>query len=454
MVAVASVVAAAAVIEGIRMSNNQRSITATLAAATCSLLGTNMPEPVQAQEDPGWDFNTAFLYYGEDNNRVQDLSLDMLARRTFVDDRFLTLGLTLDSLTGASPNGALIQDVAQTFTRPSGDSIYTTPAGEQPLDDTFKDTRLAVSANWQQPLGRLYQINVGASASKEFDYVHLGLNTKISRDFNQRNTTLAAGLALAQDEWDPIGGIPAGLSATGNVGDLSNRSGPDTKDIFDVVFGVTQVISKQLLMQVNYSYSDSSGYLSDPFKLVSVVDGVTGDVVPVAQTPGVDGPSHLYLHEARPRNRTKHSLYTQAKYYMDGKVLDISYRYMTDDWEIDSHTLDMRYRWPFANDSYLEPHLRYYTQSEAGFYKLSLVDGDPLPDFASADYRLGNFDAITAGLKYGWKTGVGNDMSVRLEWYQQSGTVASNQLIGNQVGRDNYPDLNAIIAQFSYRFGY
>ncbi|MCJ7555780.1 MAG: DUF3570 domain-containing protein [Gammaproteobacteria bacterium] len=436
------------------MSNNKRSITATLAAATCSLLGSNMPEAVQAQEDPGWDFNTAFLYYGEDNNRVQDLSLDMLARRTYLDDRFLTLGLTLDSLTGASPNGALIQDVAQTFTRPSGNSTYTTAAGEQPLDDTFKDTRLAASANWQQPLGRLYQINVGASGSKEFDYVHLGLNTKISRDFNRRNTTLSAGFAVARDEWDPIGGIPAGLSATGNVGDLSNRSGPDTKNIFDVVFGVTQVMSKYLLVQVNYSYSDSSGYLSDPFKLVGVVDGITGDAVPVPQTPGVEGPSHLYLHEARPDSRTKHSLYTQAKYYMGGKVLDVSYRYMTDDWEIDSHTLDMRYRWPFGNDHYLEPHLRYYTQSEAAFYDLSLVDGAALPDFASADYRLGNFDAITAGLKYGWKTGGGNDMSVRFEWYQQSGTVASNQLIGNQVGRDNYPDLNAVIAQFSYRFGY
>ena len=249
MAAGVSVAAAAAVIEDSMMSHdNKRSITASLAAATCSLLGSNMPEPVQAQEDPGWDFNTALLYYGEDNNRVQDISLDMLARRTFLDDRFLTLGLTLDALTGASPNGALVQDVAQTFTRPSGDAIYTTAPGEQPLDDTFKDTRVAASANWQQPLGRLYQVNVGASASKEFDYMHLGLNAKISRDFNQRNTTLSAGFAVAHDEWDPIGGIPAALTPMLDVGDLSNRSGPDTKDIFDLVCGVTQVLSKHCMM--------------------------------------------------------------------------------------------------------------------------------------------------------------------------------------------------------------
>lgn len=432
---------------------NRPSITATLAAATCTLLGSNMPEPVQAQEEPDWDFNTALLYYGEDNDRVQDISLNILARRTFLDDRFLMMGLTIDGLTGASPNGALPQGVPQTFTRPSGESTYTTAAGQAPIDDTFRDTRVALSASWQQPLGRLHQVNVGATASKEFDYLHFGLNAGISRDFNQMNTTLLAGLAIARDEWDPIGGTPAGLTQMSNVRDLANRGNTETKDIFDVVFGVTQVISRNLLVQANYSYSDSSGYLSDPFKIVSVVDGTTGDAVPLVPTPGAEGPSHLYLYENRPGDRAKHSLYTQAKYYMNGKVLDLSYRYMTDDWEIDSHTLDLRYRWPLNTGRHIEPHFRYYSQSAADFYRLSLIDGVALPEFASADYRLGNFDAITAGLKYGWKTGAGNDMNVRLEWYQQSGSVASNQLIGNQVGRNNYPDLNAVIVQFGYRFG-
>ena len=76
-----------------------------------------------------------------------------------------------------------------------------------------------------------------------------------------------------------------------------------------------------------------------------------------------------------------------------------------------------------------------------------------MPEYASADYRLGNFDAVTAGLKYGWKTGGGNDMNVRLEVYRQTANVSESQLIGDQVGRDNAPDLIAIIFQFGYRFG-
>jgi len=427
-------------------------ISAALAAATCTLLGSGLPEPVQAQEDPGWGFDTALLYYGEDNDRVQDLSLSVIGTRTYVDDRILTLGLTADALTGASPNGALPQSYVQTFTQPSGKKTFDAPANELPIDSTFRDTRLAFTASWQQPLGRLYQMNVGVSASKEYDYLHLGLNAKLSRDFNNRNTTLSGGFAIASDEIDPEGGVPTGFTQMLNVGDLSNRRSSESKDLMDVVFGVTQVLNRNLVAQLNYSYSNSSGYLSDPFKIVSLVDGVTGEGI-VNLPPPVEGPSNIFLYEQRPDDRVKHSLYTQAKYFMNGKVLDFSYRYMTDDWEIDSHTVDVRYRWPIGSNGYLEPHFRYYMQSAADFYSLSLVDGEALPEFVSADFRLGEFDAITLGAKYGWKTSNGNDMNVRLEFYQQSSSIAGNQLIGNQVNQDNAPDLNAIIFQFGYGFG-
>ena len=426
------------------------SITGTLAAATCTLLGSHVPEAVQAQEDPTWDFDTALLYYGEDDDRVQDLSVSILGRRTYVDDRILALGITVDALTGASPNGALPQSFAQTFTQPSGKNVFVTPANELPIDDTFRDTRVALTANWQQPFGSLYQFNVGASASKEFDYLHLGINAKIARDFNQRNTTLSGGIAFSSDQIDPIGGIPNGLTQMINIGDLGGRRQDDSKDIFDIVLGVTQVVSRNLLVQVNYSYSTSSGYLTDPYKIVAVVDGVTGDAVPADP---LDDPSHLNLYEHRPDERAKHSLFTQAKYHAGGKVLDISYRYMTDDWEIDSHTVDMRYRWPVGNGSYIEPHLRFYTQTAAEFYGLNLIDGQALPAYVSADHRLGDFDAITAGIKYGWTTKGDNDMNVRLEFYQQSGDIPTSELIGNQVNQDNYPDLNAIIFQYGYGFG-
>ncbi|MBT8095238.1 MAG: DUF3570 domain-containing protein, partial [Gammaproteobacteria bacterium] len=149
--------------------NPDRSVAAALASATCALLGTTAAAPVDAQEEPKWDFNTSILYYGEDEDRVQDLSFKSLSRRLFTDDRVLILGLTVDTLTGATPSGAIRQGGPQTFTRPSGNAAYTEAGGKLPLDDTFRDTRVSIAANWQQPAGDNGLVNVGFSASKEYD---------------------------------------------------------------------------------------------------------------------------------------------------------------------------------------------------------------------------------------------------------------------------------------------
>lgn len=422
-----------------------------LAAATCSLLGTAAALPVAAEEEPQWEFDTALLYYGESDDRVRDLSFNVLARRLFADDKILSLGLVYDSLTGASPSGAIPQDEVQTFTRPSGDAVYPVAPGELPLDDTFLDTRYALTAGWQQPIGRLYTGSAGFSFSTEYDYTHAGLNFGLSRDFNKRNTTVSLGAALARDELDPVGGAPLPLAVMGDLGDLSSRgAGTGKKDVLDLLFGVTQVISEKFLVQINYSLSDSSGYLNDPYKILSVVEPATGKGIVRTPSPAT-GPLHEYRFESRPDQRTKHSLFMQGKYYMDGKVLDMSWRYMTDDWGIDSHTLDATFRWPLGERRWLEPHLRLYTQTEADFYRASLPAGE-LPAFASADYRLAAFDAITAGVKYGWTTSSGNELAVRLEYYRQSGDIPNDQLFGDHTSKTLYPGLDAVILNVSYGF--
>jgi hypothetical protein len=81
-----------------------------------------------------------------------------------------------------------------------------------------------------------------------------------------------------------------------------------------------------------------------------------------------------------------------------------------------------------------------------------MFDGQLIPSFASADYRLGEFDAFTIGIKYGQEMRRGQ-FSSRLELYTQSGTPSSGSRVGALTAFDLYPDLNAIIAQFSYEFG-
>ncbi len=432
------------------MSIRDESAVTALAAATCALLGTS-PSFAADDDTDRWTFDSALLYYGETDNRVQDVSAAISATRDFDDERKLGLSLTADTLTGASASGAIALDTPQTFTSPSGNKVYTTPAGEVPLDDTFLDTRFAGTVSWTQPLARLYTLSAGVGYSTEYDYTHLGANLSLARDFNKRNTTVFIGAAWSQDDMDPVGGAPIALSPMLDVGDQSNKLGTESKDVLDLLVGVTQVLGRNTVLRVNYSLSDSSGYLTDPYKIISVVDPLTGDTV--LRTPStIAGPSGLYLYESRPDSRLKHSLYTELKHAFGLPVLHVGHRFMTDDWGIDSQTLDVRVRWPLGAFYYIEPQVRYYTQSEADFYRSSLRADEALPQYASADFRLGSFDAVTLGLKLGGTTHGGNEWSTRLEYYMQSGEIPSEQLIGNQANREQYPDLNAVIVQFAYKF--
>ena len=266
-----------------------------------------------AQEAKDWSVDTSLLYYGEDNGRVEDVSLLASIRRAFDEDRSLNFSLTVDSLTGATPNGAVPANAPQTFTGPSGGGSYTIAPGEQPLDTTFLDTRIALAASWQQSLGNAMRWNVGFSSSDEYDYLHLGVDARLERDFNMRNTTAFIGVAYGQDEIKPVGGTPIGLTPmAGEVededgddsGEDRGRNADDSKDVADLLIGVTQVLSRRSLLEVSYSYGQSDGYLTDPYKILSVVDPVTG--VPVAGPE--DEVPFLYLYEQRPDSRTKQSL--------------------------------------------------------------------------------------------------------------------------------------------------
>lgn len=438
--------------------NDKDNLNATLAAATCALLGTTFAAPVSAASEADrkadrWSFDSAVLYYGESDDRVQDISAAVAAQRDFDDERSLGFTLTADTLTGASASGAIALNTPQTFTSPSGRAVYATPAGAVPLDDTFLDTRFALNANWTQPLARVYTVSAGLGFSTEYDYRHLGANLSLARDFNKRNTTLSAGVAWSQDDIEPVGGAPIPLAQMLDVGDAGNKLGNDSKDVLDLLLGFTQVLGRATVLRVNYSYSDSSGYLNDPYKILSVVDPVTGDTIARLPAAGAQGPTGVYRYESRPDSRVKQSLYAEVKHAFGAPVLRLAYRFMTDDWGIDSHTGEASLRWPIGAASFVEPQLRYYMQNEADFYRASLVEGQPLPQYACADFRLGNFDAVTVGLKFGYRTASGNEWSTRLEYYQQSGDVPREQIIGNQASRELYPDLSAVIVQFGYRFG-
>lgn len=435
-------------------------IAAQLATATCVLLGSAQTHAAPATSGE-WQFDTAILYYGE-TDRVSLVEGVVSATKDFGDDHIFNGKITYDGLTGASATGAVAQDAVQTFSRPSGKGGYQVAANTTPLDDTFRDSRVQLNANWAQPLSSGIAGGIGVHISKEYDYFSAGLNGNLSFDFNQKNTTLSVGSSFQYDQIDPVGGKPIGLSSmpirpysdyddeqseSENADEFydsafttqyQSREKSADKNTLDVLVGLTQVLNRRTIMQVNYGLSVADGYLNDPYKLLSVVDstGVTQDIV----------------FEERPDTRTKHNIFWQTKYAMNNGVVDVSYRYMQDDWDIKSHTVESRLRFNVGESGYLQPHFRYYRQGAAEFYRPFLLANEALPEYASADYRLGEMTAYTLGIKYGQKRANGDAWAVRLEYYQQNPQNAGFAEPEALQQQDLYPSIKAMVLQFNYSF--
>ncbi|WP_172588305.1 DUF3570 domain-containing protein [Shewanella xiamenensis] len=433
----------------VQLKPQTKQIASALALASCGLFASNGHATELAKNIDDWKVDAALMYYGE-QDRVQAIEAIGTAQKNFGDDSVLDLKLVVDSLTGASASGAVAQSNSQTFTRPSGNGQYTVAAGETPLDDTFHDTRVQANANWLQVLNPDWKVNGGVYASKEFDYMSMGINAGVERGFNKDNTTLFLGTSYSFDVVDPVGGRPVALStmairdnftsdeAYRSAFDATRQTSSDNKQTADLMLGITQILNQRWLLQANYGLSSVSGYLTDPYKVLSVVDN--------------NGTTENIVYENRPDSRLKHSFYMMTKGALDSGVVDFSYRYTTDDWDLTSHTLETHYRYYFSGSFYGQLHLRYYQQAAVNFYQPFLMAESPLPEFASADYRIGDMSAYTVGVKFGHRLSGGHEMTYRLEYYQQDPKNNGTELPGQLQNYDLFPTQKAITAQFSYSF--
>ncbi|MGR6872967.1 DUF3570 domain-containing protein [Pseudomonas sp. HK3] len=406
-----------------------KNIRHSLTAAAGCLLGAT----TQAQTVDDWQTDVAVLIYNE-TDRVSAFEPAISLKKTFEDDSVLGFKFIYDALTGASHNGAAESDQVQTFTRPSGKGSYETSAGDVPLDDTFRDSRGSLSVNYEQPIARFNKMIYGGNVSAEHDFTSMSASATYLQDINQRNTTLSVGVSFEYDDITPEGGIPVALSEMQvNTNAQVRDEESDTRTMSEVLFGVTQVIDRYTLVQLNYGYSQSSGYHTDPYKIVSVLNSD-------GSLNAANGLNGTYIYENRPDSRSKQSLFAKVKRYIGGDVADISYRYMWDDWEVVSHTIDTHYRFNMSDSWYIEPHVRYYQQSEADFYRYSISTAEQASnlEYITADYRLGDMTATTIGAKVGFMAG-GYGNSVRLEMYQQSGDESPS-------------DVDALILQYNIRF--
>lgn len=306
----------------------------------------------------------------EDNNRIRVDSQYALAETDLTPDARLKLMGLIDTIAGATPTGEL-----------------PTHPGYQ--DARMEDQRIAWDANLAYQFKR---VNVAASygVSRESDYLSKGYSLNTLTDFNEKNTLLLLGWGHTDD-----------TISESKLGWAHDRS--KTGD--DLILGLTQLISPQMSVTANVSYGRSTGFLSDPYKVVSTT------------MLDLDPGTYYTPPENRPREKDKVSVFLGANRHFDklDGALDASYRFYHDTFGINSHTVELKWIQRIGTHFTVEPLARYYRQSAADFYYYdldkagivtsydpSLETGTGKAPYYSSDYRLSRLETVNLGLKLSW----------------------------------------------------
>lgn len=404
-----------------------KSIRNKLSIATCCLLSQNV---LAASEiDNAWEIDSSLLYYSEDE-RVSVTKLIGMVKRVVSESDSATIRAVLDTMSGPTPTGAVRQSTPS-FTGASGGGI-SAGASTASLAH-FDDTRVAMSLDWTHTHSRLLDITYSGAVSVENDYRSFSAGAKLEKETENHNYKFTFGVAATMDDVFRVGDNSTPKPLTLVVDNVFFGEGE--KNSVDAIVGVTHVINRRTLGQLNLAYGSTKGYLTDPYKVFSVV--------------GNTGAEAEQYYEKRPGSRTRTTLAGNIihQLYPGKDIIDASYRYYTDDWDVDSHTFRVAYKHKYNSNQFIEPYVRLYTQTKAYFYQNSILN-DPadliptssiLPDFVSADYRLDDMWDITLGTSYGFSTDTNGKFRARLAYFYQSFDNAT------------FDTNKAIIAQVSYK---
>ncbi len=410
-----------------------KSIKKKLSLATCTLLTTQSGTALALEN--AWEIDASSLYYSEADDRVKVVKFVVGVGGDVSDRDRVTLLSVLDTMSGSTPSGAVRNKGSSNTTTgaSAGGGTGMTDPNASALAE-FDDTRLGNSITWTHSHDNNWTMDYNAAVSIENDYRSFSAAATVSKESASKDYLFTLGAAGTYDQVFRVGGgdTPVGLSQIGD--DLS--AGQGEKVTTDIILGVTHVINRRTVAQANLTFSRSQGYLTDPYKVFSVIDEVND--VPVQESS---------YYEKRPGSRQRAAITFKLNHqtYPTNNIIHGSYRYYTDDWGVDSHTFNFNYRFPLANTSYIEPSIRLYVQGKASFYQSKFfvpnaaVDPTTIfPDYISADYRLDDMISVTPGIRYGKEVGKDGHLRVRLEYMHQS--FESAEFDTNQ----------AIIAQIAY----
>ena len=204
-------------------------------------------------------------------------------------------------------------------------------------------------------------MSISVTNSEESDFTSDSYSFSVSQGMFGDLTTLTLAYSLGNDE--------------------VRRSDDDTfvreadRQFYSV--GLTQIITRNLIMGLNVETITDEGFLNNPYRTVRYVDSSN----PIG---------YSYEAELYPNTRTSTAVGIRARYYLPYRAaIQGEYRFFTDTWGILSHTGAISYTHPWGAWTFTGKY-RHYTQDQADFYS-DLFPRSEATNFRGRDKELSKF---------------------------------------------------------------
>ena len=350
------------------------------------------------------------LEYSESENRTSVSAPSIVINKDIGTDYTLNVNLVADSISGASETYYDAISGASAYSRGIGVNANDVKYGNV----EYEDTRVAGGIILTTRFDNRDELTTGINYSSESDFYSAEGSVEYMHWLdNSKNSSVSLGASYQANEI-LVKCSPDSITSTCDT--ASGASEAKTNNALNLQASYFQNIDAQSYIKTSLFYIGDSGYLTNPYS------NVVRNYNEVANTADVVG-------ENRPDSRKAFGASVKyANAITNHLSAHIGYRYYTDDWNIDSHTIDTDFYYEPTSSWLFKFGLRYYMQSEADFYSAN-KNNFTNETYASSDIRLSDFDAITYKTDLEYK--VSDDFSVNfgVNYYDQSTGIDALYLI-------------------------
>ena len=165
-------------------------------------------------------------------------------------------------------------------------------------------------------------MSLGYTRSEESDYDATTTSIGISQDMFGDLTTVSIGFALGDNV----------------IGQNGNDSFEEDSRVRSYRVGVSQIVTRSLIMALTYEAITDQGYLNNPYRSVRYRD-----------TTSANG--YSFQQEVYPETRSSNAIAVRGNYYLAQRAaVHAGVRVYEDSWGIDAKTYEVGYTLPYEQD--------------------------------------------------------------------------------------------------------